>query len=211
MKRFEELSDHELYKKAMNAMLTEMQVNREIPSNHRLFDICQERNPKILETASSDADRTYWMMRDYAFWRKNGIDDHSYISKVQRIDFCTPDELLDVIQEMQPKLPRPRNAQEFASRCALPEGYFAAEVMGKSMRDANLETGDAIFIEESRTAPDGTMVMVQVEGKLLVKRIYYRDMIELHSDNSDYGVMRLDETHDYWMWGRVAYALKEIR
>ncbi len=64
---------------------------------------------------------------------------------------------------------------------------FGIYVSGDSMKDAQLHTGDLLFVDPKRLPRDGEIVVAAVEGEPTIKR-YYRDddAIRLQPENKKY-------------------------
>ena len=64
---------------------------------------------------------------------------------------------------------------------------FGIYVSGDSMKDAQLHTGDLLFVDPKRHPRDGEIVVAAVEGEPTIKR-YYRDAdaIRLQPENKKY-------------------------
>lgn len=216
MKNYSHLSEDELYRRAYSLMCAEAQTGRANPLNERLFEYIESRNPRILPAAVEDADRDIQRTREQEFWTRQygGIIPPAAVETVRglrRIDFCTKQELQAAISALT------KQSDEGAAHSiheiikALHDGYFLAAVVGESMKGlSKIEADDVVIIRETTSAKDGTVVLVEVGGRTLIKRLRYRNTVELHSDNPRYGVMQLDESHSWKLLGKVTHIVREV-
>lgn len=76
-------------------------------------------------------------------------------------------------------------------RAAAPEIKFT-ETWGDSMNSDIFSEGDLCIVERADTAADNTVVIAEVCGENLLKRLRYVDgKAELHSDNPKYAPMQM--------------------
>jgi repressor LexA len=67
------------------------------------------------------------------------------------------------------------------------EDLFGVYVRGDSMKDAQLSTGDLLFVDPKKDPRNGEIVIATVEGEPTIKRYYKEDgMIELRPENKKY-------------------------
>lgn len=72
-----------------------------------------------------------------------------------------------------------------ASSLKGPDNYYAVQVKGDSMIEANIFDGDIVILKAQSTAENGQIVAVYVEGEATLKKIYFRkNNIELQPCNS---------------------------
>lgn len=65
-----------------------------------------------------------------------------------------------------------------------PDNYYAVQVKGDSMIEANIFDGDIVILKAQSTAENGQIVAVYVEGEATLKKIYFRkNNIELQPCN----------------------------
>ena len=70
---------------------------------------------------------------------------------------------------------------------AASDDIFGVYVRGDSMKDANLYTGDLLFVDPNKHPRNGEIVVALVEGEPTIKRFYQeRETIELRPENKKY-------------------------
>lgn len=77
----------------------------------------------------------------------------------------------------------------------LRSGYFLLRAKGDSMRGAGIESGDVLILRQQRTAENGEIAAVLVDGESTLKRFYREPgspVVELRPENSDYAVQTVD-------------------
>ena len=217
MNPYDHLTDDQLYLRAYSILLSEAHRGRQNSVSDRLFEYIETRNQRILPAAADDANRDWSRLREQEFWAKQygGVmpkAETETVRGLRRIDFCTKEELRAVVSALS------KRSNEGAAHSiheiikALHDGYFLAAVVGESMRGlSRIEPDDVVIIKETDKAQDGTVILVEVGGRTLIKRLRCRTTVELHSDNPRYGVMQLDETHTWKILGRLTHIIREVR
>jgi len=89
-------------------------------------------------------------------------------------------------------------AMQLLPTAALPHGHedacFLTEARGQAMTDAGIGDGDELLVCRSLPVADGDIAVLNVEGEILVKRVYRRNArLQLVSDNSAYQPREVDE------------------
>lgn len=197
-----QLTDHELYKRMLGALLYRRNsLERESVATKRLVFECERRNRRILECAERDAKR---ITAIGITPQKKSAVVATQPQKLMRIDFCSQSELKIIFAELGRPIP-------FVSvGDILPdEGCFVAKVTGNSMTHAGIEDGDVVIVRENDSVPDATVCVAYVEGELFVKRLFYRDDVEFRDDNVS-GVFRVRPKQQWNILGRVTHAVKPV-
>lgn len=90
------------------------------------------------------------------------------------------------------------------------ESAFALRVRGSSMLDAGIEHGDTIFISTDFVPENDDLLVVNVDGSLLVKRLkIYGDMRVLVSERGGYPDLLLNGDESVSVFGVVESILKD--
>lgn len=93
-----------------------------------------------------------------------------------------------------------------------PAATFCARVIGDSMVDAGIESGDLLIIDRSLEPADGAIAVCFIDGDFTVKRISLRpDGVCLTPANKDYPEMFIGEDRDFVVWGVVSHIIKNLR
>lgn len=93
-----------------------------------------------------------------------------------------------------------------------PAATFCARVIGDSMVDAGIESGDLLIIDRSLEPSDGAIAVCFIDGDFTVKRISLRpDGVCLTPANKDYPEMFIGEDRDFVVWGVVSHIIKNLR
>ncbi len=93
------------------------------------------------------------------------------------------------------------------------ENLFALHVHGDSMIEDGILDGDIIFVEPQKSAPNGTIVAVMIDGEATVKRIYFESArVRLQPANAAMEpiYVRRDEFKDTQIVGRVAGVFRTL-
>ncbi len=74
-----------------------------------------------------------------------------------------------------------------------PRADFVLRVQGESMRDAGIFDGDWVAVQRSAEARSGQIVVARLDDEVTLKRLRRtRGGIELHPENPDFSVIRVD-------------------
>ena len=88
---------------------------------------------------------------------------------------------------------------------------FALKVVGDSMIEDGILSGDVVFVRQQDTARDGETVVAMVEGEATVKRLYREDgHVRLQPANSEMEPIVVDNTYDLKLLGRVIGVYRQM-
>ena len=88
---------------------------------------------------------------------------------------------------------------------------FFVRVSGDSMTGAGIFSGDMLVVDRSVVAGSGDIVIVVYGGEFLIRRLFFqKSRVELHSENSDYGVILLGEEDEVEIWGVVKHVIRSL-
>ena len=93
------------------------------------------------------------------------------------------------------------------------ENLFALHVRGDSMIEDGILDGDIIFVEPQKSAPNGTIVAVMIDGEATVKRIYFENArVRLQPANAAMEPIYVgrDEFKDTQIVGRVTGVFRTL-
>ena len=90
-----------------------------------------------------------------------------------------------------------------------PDNYVL-KVNGNSMIDDQIKDGDFVIIKRVETANNGDTVVALVNNEATLKRYYKRkNGIELHPQNSDFDIIRVNSRDDFQINGIVLAVFRE--
>jgi len=89
------------------------------------------------------------------------------------------------------------------------EATFFVRVSGKSMVDAGIYPDDILIVDRSVTASDGKIVIANVDGDVMVKRLSIRgDSVILKSENPKH--KDIPVTGELYVWGVVTSVIHQM-
>lgn len=89
------------------------------------------------------------------------------------------------------------------------EATFFVRVSGKSMVDAGIYPDDILIVDRSITATDGKVVIANVDGDVMVKRLSLQgDKVILKSENFEYKDITV--TGELTVWGVVTSVIHQM-
>ena len=78
----------------------------------------------------------------------------------------------------------------------VPNDSFLLKVKGDSLKDAYIFTGDIVIVNPNLQAENGQFVVAVLDNAAVVKRLVKKkDVIELHSENTEYEPIIIESTH----------------
>lgn len=92
-----------------------------------------------------------------------------------------------------------------------PGDSFLIKVKGDSMIGAGINNGDVLLVDRSAKAVEGSIVIAEVNGKLVVKRLQYGyNQFALISENKKYAPIFVNKDDDFHIWGVVQSVIKTM-
>jgi len=90
-----------------------------------------------------------------------------------------------------------------------PAATFFVRVVGDSMRNAGISSGDILVVDRSIAPREGKIVVAVVDGEFTVKRMHYDadGHIVLAPENDAYPSIKIAEGSHFEVWGVVAYVI----
>lgn len=202
MTNIQTLTAHELYTKSKELLTRELLGEDVAWRTEKLFEECKRRDVVIWEKALEDAHKISASVE--TTYESYGTYPNSYarIVKINRLDFCTPQELKQVLGI---------KAKDIDSIIKLIDtNYFCSKVYGNSMSGIGINTDDTLIIEKTDKVKDNSVAIVSVAGTQLIKRLNYTDegMI-LKSENPKFPPMFVP-FGEATPFGVVKYCIKAI-
>lgn len=88
---------------------------------------------------------------------------------------------------------------------------FVLRVEGESMTGAGIDPGDFIVVKPQKDASDGEVVVAMLDGEATVKRFYRTgDAVVLKAENPAMGPIRVGESTEFEIIGRVVSVIKQM-
>lgn len=90
-----------------------------------------------------------------------------------------------------------------------PVATFFVRVVGDSMKDARIQSGDILIVDRSLEPSDGKIVVAILNGEFTVKRLKRngKGKLLLAPENEAYPVLTIPEGSDFQVWGVVTYVI----
>lgn len=107
-------------------------------------------------------------------------------------------------------LEEPLNLHEFVVKN--PTSTFFIRVIGDSMQDAGILSGDILVVDRSLTPKEGKVVVAVIDGEFTVKKIHFtpQGKIILMPANPSYPALKVHEGSDFQVWGVVSYVIHKV-
>ncbi len=92
-----------------------------------------------------------------------------------------------------------------------PQATFFVRVSGNSMINAGIKDGDILVIDKSLEPIEGKIVIANVDGEFVLKRIRKKSgKLYLYPENSDFNPIEIKEGMECEIWGVVTYVIHTI-
>ena len=89
-----------------------------------------------------------------------------------------------------------------------PSATYYVRVIGDSMINAGIVSGDLLVVDRSLEANDGCIIVAFFEGEFTVKRIKKKkNKIFLQAENNNYKAIEITKDMDFEIFGVVAHAI----
>lgn len=90
-----------------------------------------------------------------------------------------------------------------------PAATFFVRVMGDSMKNAGIASGDILVVDRSLEPRSGKIVVAILDGEFTVKEIHFDSSgaISLVAANPAYPPLRIRRDADFQVWGVVSYVI----
>lgn len=95
---------------------------------------------------------------------------------------------------------------------AHPAATFFIKVLGDSMINAGIQSGDILIVDRSLTATHNKIVIARINDEFVVKRIQFiGTQIILIAENEAYQPCRITADMDFEIWGIVTFIIHQAR
>lgn len=183
--KYSKYSDHDLYLESRRWLMNELIGHVSETRLNILYDECEKRDIRIWNYAFDDACVLHASLEE-AVLELSG----RRIMDIRRIDFMNTLQIIDNI---------------------VGDDFDIVYIKGKSM-EPTLKAGEHAVYTKTDKAKDGEIVVVSVEKKLLVKRLYFVDGgYMLHSDNKSYEPMFVPYEADIVLYGTIVEARRRVK
>ena len=93
-----------------------------------------------------------------------------------------------------------------------PAATFFVRVVGDSMIEAGIHTGDLLIVDRALQPIENSVVIAVVNGELTVKRLCTRGgRLCLLPSNGQYLPLTIDETTEFAVWGVVTHVIHAVK
>lgn len=93
-----------------------------------------------------------------------------------------------------------------------PAATFFVRVIGDSMQDAGIHSGDTLVVDRSITPSSGKIVVAIIDGEFTVKRFVIKENGSyLIPENPRYSAVRIDQNESFQVWGVVTYVIHKAQ
>lgn len=93
-----------------------------------------------------------------------------------------------------------------------PPATFFVKVLGDSMIDANIHSGDILVVDRSLDAADKKIVIASFNGEFTVKRLKFAGKeFFLESENPKYPTIKITSEMDFEIFGVVTYIIHKAK
>lgn len=91
-----------------------------------------------------------------------------------------------------------------------PPATFFFEVKGNSMEGAGIFEGDTVIVDRAIKPKSSSIVIAEVDGELMVKRLYKRgNVVKLLSEHPEHAPISFSEGQELLIFGVVTYAIHQ--
>jgi DNA polymerase V len=92
-----------------------------------------------------------------------------------------------------------------------PIATFLVRVVGDSMIEAGIHSGDTLLVDRSLTPADQKIVIAAIDGELTVKRMHYeKSQLFLMPANPEYPAIAIREDTELQVWGVVTNVIHPV-
>ena len=93
-----------------------------------------------------------------------------------------------------------------------PSATFFVRVIGYSMKDIGIYSGDILVVDRSLEPHNNDVVVAIIDGSFTVKRIHIANgKVELIAENSDYKKISVSDGMEPQVWGVVTHVIHKCR
>lgn len=92
-----------------------------------------------------------------------------------------------------------------------PAATYFVRAQGDSMVEAGISSGDILVVDRSLHPSHGDIVIAEVDGELMVKRLELRPKVRLVAMNKKHAPINVPETSDLSIFGVVTSSIHSFR
>ena len=92
-----------------------------------------------------------------------------------------------------------------------PSSTFFIKVIGNSMINAGVNSGDILIVDRSLSVVNNKIVVARLDNEFIVKRILLKnDKVILMADNEEYEPINITQEMDFEIWGIVTAVIHQV-
>lgn len=92
-----------------------------------------------------------------------------------------------------------------------PVSTFYIRVIGDSMINAGINTGDILVVDRSLTLTNNKIAVVRINNEFTVKRINFtKEKVLLIAENDNYQPIEINNEMDFEIWGIVTFVIHKV-
>lgn len=91
-----------------------------------------------------------------------------------------------------------------------PDSTYFIKVSGESMKDAGINDGDLLVVDNSLTAGHGDIVVAAIDGEFTVKKLQLRPTVQLIAMNARWAPIVLSGEDKLEIFGVVTFTIKAM-
>lgn len=92
-----------------------------------------------------------------------------------------------------------------------PSATFCVRVIGDSMQNAGILSGDVMVVDRSLEPKNNTIVLAVLDGEFTVKRIQKKgEELFLKPENKDFKPIKVTEEMNFQVWGVVTHIIHKL-
>ncbi|HEY2810859.1 MAG TPA: translesion error-prone DNA polymerase V autoproteolytic subunit [Rhabdochlamydiaceae bacterium] len=93
-----------------------------------------------------------------------------------------------------------------------PAATFFVRVVGDSMQNAGISSGDILIVDRSLEVTDNAIIIAVVQGEFTVKRLLKKEgRLFLAPENPSYPLFQIGPESDFQVWGIVTYVIHKTQ
>lgn len=201
------LSNYNLYDEAKKLIIREHYSGRYSKKLDAFFEECQLRNSLFFQFAMKDA--------QYLINSLDSYMEHLHVIDIKRIDFMSSQEINSLIHKIGAAKRQPTIADEKTELKTMldvvgisKDNLVVCNVAGASM-EGLISEEDTLFVDVAAKPKNGSIVVVDFDGNLLVKRyVTENGNVWLHSDNPAFEPFLVSKGVNFAIYGVVKRILK---
>lgn len=149
---------------------------------------------------------------DYLFGKTEIKNRYRNVSNILKVNYPTKKiPIIGTIAAGQPILAE-EHFEDYIDIESTIEADFCLRVKGDSMINANIFSGDYIFIKQQPDVEDGEIAAVLIEEEATLKRVYkVGNYVQLRAENPSFKPITLDGSKPCRILGKATYVLSKVK